>query len=91
MTGETTDIVAPIIHLNGTSAERLKEALEETYLKLSEAVEALRQGCPNGRDYYPQPGLMKQAEEQHYRRIKVLRDLQAELEKECELIDAQSR
>lgn len=86
-----TNVIAPIIHLNGTSPDRLKEALSETYLRLSESVEAMRQCCPNGRDYYPLPGLMRLAEEQHYRRIKVLRDLQAELEKECELIDAQKR
>lgn len=86
-----SEVIAPIIHLNGTSADRLKEALSEAYLRLGDATEALRQCCPNGRDYYPEPGRMKLAEEQHYRRIKVLRDLQAELERECELIDAQSK
>lgn len=85
------DIIAPIIHLNGTSKDHLINALSDAYDALERAAEKVRRCAPNGRDYYPQPGLMKFAEEQHIRRLEVIRNLQVSIEREIELIQEQGR
>lgn len=85
------DVIAPIIHLNGTSAERLKDALSNAYDKLYEASEALRECGPNGRDYYLKPGLMEKAIEQHRGRQHAIRDVMAGIEAEMDAIDEQTK
>jgi hypothetical protein len=45
-------IIVPAIHLNGTSKESLVEALEDAYISIGNAYDALRECAPNGRDYY---------------------------------------
>lgn len=87
-----TEVIAPIIHLNGTSKERLLDALGEAYnaIKVT-AYDALRETAPNGRDYYLQPGLLEKATAQHLRRLAVLDELAAEIERQMELIYAQGR
>ncbi len=50
---KTRKLQAPLIHLNGTSAERLLEAIENAYQSLGESLKLLREVSPNGRDYYP--------------------------------------
>ena len=87
---EPIGIIAPIIHLNGTSAFRLKEALEHVYTGLCNVREDLRECAPNGRDYYLKPGKLDLAIEQHRRRDDVLGKLMAEIELEMEAIDKQS-
>lgn len=88
---ETADatLVVPIVHLNGTSANSLVEDRLKAYAAIGEAYDALKQMGPNGRDYYPQPGLMQLAIEQHRRRLLVLDALRAEIEAECEAINEQ--
>lgn len=85
------DIIAPIIHLNGTSKERLLHYRDAAYIALENAAQALLECGPNGRDYYPKPGLMAKAEDQHRRRLQSIRNLQAEIEREIELIQEQGR
>jgi hypothetical protein len=80
-------IVLPIIHMNGTSACDLVRVRDEAYLKIQEALESMRQVAPNGRDYYPEPGRMVKAEEQHRRRCRVLSDLLEELDEEIGLLN----
>lgn len=75
--------VCPIVHDNGTSKAELLRLREEAYAAISDTVEKLRQMAPNGRDYYPEPGRMEQAEEQHKRRCRALTDMLTELEAEC--------
>lgn len=71
----------PTIHLNGTSPERLVEALETAYDKLREAREALAETAPNGRDYYPQgPQALYAAQDEHLARDNKLQQVMAELE-----------
>lgn len=83
-------IVAPIIHLNGTSKERLLEALNNAWVALSvTAYDAMKETAPNGRDYYLKPGTMEQAIAQHNRRLKVIDDLAEELSQQMELINEQ--
>lgn len=84
------ELIVPIVHLNGTSADELKEQLQFAYSSLWDAVEALKRSAPNGRDYYPQPGLLEKAELQHRRRIMTLHSMQQELEDQMDGIDAQT-
>jgi hypothetical protein len=82
--------VVPIIHMNGTSADRLCEALSDAYYAASKLMDALKQCAPNGRDYYPMPGLMEKAVEQHGARMQSVTDLQTAIEKEIEGIMQQT-
>lgn len=43
----------PMIHLNGSSPERLLDDLAAAHDSLTQAVDALRRAAPNARDYYP--------------------------------------
>lgn len=47
-------MMTPSIHLNGTSGERLLEDNLKAIRALQDAVEALQNAAPNGRDYYVQ-------------------------------------
>lgn len=77
----------PCIHLNGTSKERLIEALCEASYALNAAYEALKQTAPNGRDYYPLgPQAMKQAEEEHFARLRKVDEVKNEIDALAEAI-----
>ena len=82
--------IIPIIHQNGTHPDRLVEALSDFHDGLYQLCDLLGSISPNGRDYYPQPGLMDAAVAQHQRRSKVLTDLAAEIVAEIEGIQEQS-
>jgi hypothetical protein len=86
----TPEVVSPVIHLNGTSKDRLLESLSDAYHALSIAYEKLRECAPNGRDYYPQPGLMEKAVEQHRQRQQHIQDVLTSIELECAAIDTSS-
>jgi hypothetical protein len=75
-------VVAPIVHLNGTSREQLLEVREAAYAALDEAYTALKQTAPNGRDYYPEPGLLEKAQEQHSRRLRLIDAVMTSLQTE---------
>jgi hypothetical protein len=83
-------VIVPIIHLNGTSPDRLCEALSDVYYSASQLMEVLKQAAPNGRDYYPMPGLFDKACEQHRARMQSVTDLQTSIEKEIEGIMEQT-
>ena len=82
--------IIPIIHQNGTHPDRLIQALTDFRYQLSTLKDKLGTISPNGRDYYPQPGLMDSAVAQHQRRSQVLTDLAAEIVAEIEGIQAQA-
>lgn len=84
-------IIAPIIHGNGTSAARLIEVLSDAYCRLDEAYTALRQCAPNGRDYYPKPGLLEKAQEQHMKRLGAVAGVMESLEAEMAAIEDQGK
>ena len=84
-------LILPIVHLNGTSRESLLEDREKLYTALREADRALAQAGPNGRDFYPEPGLMEKAVAQHRRRQATLAGLIAEIEAEAIAIDQLNR
>ena len=73
-------VVLPTIHLNGTSATALAEALTLALEKLWEAQKALAEAGPNARDYYPQgPTVTQQALLQHRQREEQLQDIRTDL------------
>ena len=81
------NVVVPMVHINGTNPEDLVECRSEAYVAISEAIDAMRKCNPNGRDFYPVPGMMQMAERQARRRMEALRGILDELEREIELID----
>jgi hypothetical protein len=81
----------PTIHLNGTSARMLREALEDAYTQAGTVVQRLRECRPNGRDYYPQgPTAMAAAVAQADYRENLIHALRESLEAEIGRIDAQT-
>jgi hypothetical protein len=80
-------IVLPIIHMNGDTRETLLGNLSSLYTALRETDRALCQCGPNGRNYYPVPGLMEKAVAQHRRRQATLAALIAEIEAEAIALD----
>lgn len=83
-------MIIPTIHLNGTSKERLIEALGDAYAAINDAQAKLRECAPNGRDYYPQgPDAINKAQDEHRSRQQKLEDVKTDLEKLVEAIDAQ--
>lgn len=73
-------MMLPTIHLNGSAPAHLRENYERAYRAVGEAIDALQQAHPNARDYYPQgPHAIKQAQEEHERRLKTLEEMRTEL------------
>lgn len=71
-----TKIIAPTVHLNGTSKGALMEGYGNAYAALEAAMAALSEACPNGRDYYPQgPDAFVAARDEHIAQMGALRDI----------------
>jgi len=68
------EIVMPIIHTNGTSAEGLLLDNVEAKNAIDAALERVRRMQFNGRDYYPVPGSRLNIESERMEIIKSLRD-----------------
>jgi len=84
-----SEIVVPVVHMNGTAKSDLIEQQSEVYLQLSNVLDAMRAAAPNGRDYYPVPGLMEKAIAQHMRRMGVITGLMDEIQQQVEMINLQ--
>jgi len=70
----------PTIHINGTKREDLLGAIVNAAVKVNEAIAALREASPNGRDYYPQgSSVIYQAISEHSDRVGKLTSVYAEL------------
>ena len=82
MSVPTIPVAVPFVHLNGTSRESLLSQLEDAYTAVNSAMDALRQSAPNGRDAYPQPGLMERLEAQHRTRQEYLQAVLDSIEAE---------
>lgn len=88
-TSEPPALIIPVIHLNGTSRERLVDAVTTVLGHLREARLAMREMSPNGRDYYTAPGRMELAVDQHWRWMKEADELISELDEyACAISDA---
>jgi hypothetical protein len=83
---KTIDVMAPVVHPNGTSKEELLNLREEAYSALDAAADALRQMAPNARDYQGWEDF-ERARTQHAARVKALRDVQKGIEDECTAIN----
>lgn len=71
------DIITPLVHLNGSSAESLYNGYRAAWDALHAAVLATAVTAPNARDYYTQstqtvPDAFKQARVEHDRRMEAL-------------------
>lgn len=83
-------MIAPRIHLNGSS----KDSLLRGYVLAAEAVrkamDAIAQAAPHGRDYYMQgPAAYAMARHDHEARLRDLNRIRDELESLCFAIDQQ--
>lgn len=66
-------MIKPTIHMNGTSPQDLLEGYSDAMEKVSDAVCALKNVAPNGRDYYPQgDAALSQAIREHNERVKAV-------------------
>lgn len=73
-------ILAPTVHLNGTSKEALIDQIKDAYGAIETAIDALCAAAPNARDYYPQgPDAFSAARAQHDARAKKLVEVRDEL------------
>ncbi len=73
-------LTKPTIHLNGTSAERLYNDLDEARRAARDLLRALEDCAPNARDYYPQGAdAFSRARMEHQVRIEAVRQIQYEL------------
>lgn len=74
----TDNLAKPTVHLNGTSRHDLQRGYELAMLKTCDAINAVSDAYPNGRDYYPQgPGAITKAMAEHqsrYERLCAVRD-----------------
>lgn len=76
-------IIAPAVHMNGTSKDELTKQIETALDAIRDAYDALKQCGPNGRDYYchqQAPQAMEKAQQEHRARLLTLHNLQTEME-----------
>lgn len=84
-------VIAPLIHMGGTSGEELLGNLEEAGRRLGEAMTALRALAPNGRDYYPlAPEALRWALRDHDARIAKLAEVLEDVTKIHEEVHEQA-
>lgn len=70
----------PTIHLNGSSPDTLYEQYTNASRAIAEAIDALREAAPHGRDYYPQEGDgIREATAEHVARLAKLESVLAEV------------
>ena len=80
-------LAIPTVHLNGTSRESLLEQLTSASDAVYEAIKAVANACPNGRDYYTQSGnAIQEALRQHANRLHNLTAVRQELVEIAEAI-----
>ena len=82
-------MMAPTVHLNGTSREELMNQLLEAIHAIHNASDALARACPNGRDYYPQGDrAISEALLEHAARMRSLRQVTDQLEWIAQAVDS---
>lgn len=74
------NLTIPTVHLNGTSAEDLIQQYRKAYRATQDALKALAESAPHGRDYYVQSdGAFEKARKEHESRAERLRAVSDEL------------
>lgn len=82
-------LMVPTIHPNGTSRDYLLESYKHAADAVRDAIIALDEAAPHGRDYYPQgQGAIDHAIEEHRERLMKLADVISELEQIAQAIGA---
>jgi len=78
---ETPVMTKPTVHLNGTHRKDLYIQYSDAIAALRDAITALQNAAPNGRDYYPQGDLaIYRAQDEHAARLCKLGEVKKELE-----------
>lgn len=82
----------PTIHLNGSNPDTLINEWGAAYLAIGEAITALAQCAPDGRDYYPLgDGAYQIAKAEHRARLTALHAMRDDLQALCDAtFDAKS-
>jgi len=74
-------MILPTIHLNGTSAKELCEQYSTAAFAVRDAINAVQNSSPHGRDYYPQGNCnCARAQHEHSQRLDALESIYRELE-----------
>lgn len=73
-------LIVPCVHLNGTSGQDLLDQIDDAFMAIDAAIEALAKAAPNGRDYYVYGSeAYTQAADQHQARMQKLREVRDQL------------
>ena len=76
-----TEPSAPTVHMNGTSWKELYEQYEKASSAIRDAMAAMQSAAPNGRDYYVHgQKAINTAQDEHWDRLKRMREIRAEIE-----------
>lgn len=74
-------MLLPTVHLNGTSAQALFDANRRAAAAVHDAIAAMSEAYPNGRDFYPQgANAINVAMEEHRTRVRKLEEVAKDLE-----------
>lgn len=74
------DIITPRLNINGSAATYLLEDNRKAAQILYDALDALRQCAPHGRDYIGHPEELARARNEHWARITALQTVMLELD-----------
>jgi hypothetical protein len=75
----TKSLTVPTVHLNGTGETGLVEPLRAAYAAIRDALGALNEAAPHGRDYYLTTGAYERARDEHLDRVRRLESVGDEL------------
>ena len=72
-------LVAPIVNINGSSADSLMEGYIEVYRLLDKAIDAALKAMPHGRDYQTAPEKYPEARAAFLERIVALSEVKSDM------------
>ena len=84
-------MIRPTLSINGSSADDLIQPRRDAMDNLTDAIEALKQAAPNGRDYPGQYDRCINDRETHFERLAALHTLREELLDEALYIQQQEK
>ncbi len=77
---DSLKLTIPTIHLNGSSKESLVKDLKNAHTAIRNAIDALRETAPHGRDYYLQGDkAFEKARNEHCERVVKLEAVKKEI------------
>jgi len=83
-------VITPQININGSSKDDLLMPRLKALDLINDAIEALKQATPNGRDYPGNAVACTADREAHYDRLKAMRKLYDEIMAEAVYINSQT-